>query len=782
MSVKNLRKEQIIAYKQMLLSRKILLILLIEILVFIFINHRLFSAVDEVTFSAQELFNANQNTGIVLENGVNRMETDGESIALRSPNFTLYPGSYDVKIQYNSNKDGRGNILESTGKVIFYNGDGSVGLQSDVTLLSDAKEVLETRIIVTAPVEMDDVFFVVLYDGVGVLDIGDVQIKEFLSYRIIKAIATILLFAFINFLIFLWSNNTKKSNKILARCVEICTITVIASLLLFVDYLFTGHDGHFHMERISTLAYEFGNGQFPVRITRDYAMNQYGYVNSLFYCDLFLYLPALLFRCGISLATSYKIYIVGINFLTTIIAYYSFRKITRNGTISMIGAGIYTLSFYRIISIYTRAALGEYTAMAFLPLIVAGMYLIYTQEKVKFQDWILLSLGMSGVILSHVLTTQMVVVFLVIFCVCCFRKTFHKMRIITLLKAVVITTLLTAWFVVPMLQSMGMEIAALHKGYTNIQAEGLYLAQIFSNPITLIKDGSATNSMVEMPLSIGQSLMIGLGVIVYCLFKSREWKIQKSNLVKGMGIMGALACLALIFTLHFFPWDTLDVLVGSELARILRAIQFPYRYLGFATILISCATVVALKLLYEYQREYCKVAVVLLIVFTLIFTSSYYGRYIANGATTSGVATTGNDIRLMNTEYRLTGITASIMETSDVIVSEDTLKVQSYQQIEGDTQISLYNSGDHKATLTIPIQNYDHYILRDISTGEKFEIYTGEHSCITTEIPANYGGTLVLTYEPPILWRMSEIISLLSLIGVGILGIYKVRQKVGVVE
>ena len=65
---------------------------------------------------------------------------------------------------------------------------------------------------------------------------------------------------------------------------------------------------------------------------------------------------------------------------TAIIAYYSFGKITASRKLGLLGAALYTLSCYRLVCTYIRASVGEYTAITFLPLVLVGLYNIYTTE------------------------------------------------------------------------------------------------------------------------------------------------------------------------------------------------------------------------------------------------------------------------------------------------------------------------------------------------------------------------------------------------------------------
>src|SRR5699024_5520562 len=101
---------------------------------------------------------------------------------------------------------------------------------------------------------------------------------------------------------------------------------VLASLPYCADFLYTGHDLRFHCYRIWAAAQALADGQFPVRMFTD-GFHGYGAATPLYYCDLFLYIPALLYNAFLPLQTCYQIYVLLVNTATMLLAYYSFARI-----------------------------------------------------------------------------------------------------------------------------------------------------------------------------------------------------------------------------------------------------------------------------------------------------------------------------------------------------------------------------------------------------------------------------------------------------------------------
>ena len=185
-------------------------------------------------------------------------------------------------------------------------------------------------------------------------------------------------------------------------------LVVGCSIPLAVDYLFlNSHDLYFHLMRIEGIRAGLENGMFPVRIQPGW-LNGHGYAASVFYGDFFLYVPALLRYFGVSVQAAYKCYVVMIHMLTVGISYYSFSRMSRP-RIGLVCTVLYSLNIYRLTCIYTRAAVGEYTAMTFMPLVLYGLWLLYTmpEDSKRHRDsWIPITAGCTGIFLSHMISTE----------------------------------------------------------------------------------------------------------------------------------------------------------------------------------------------------------------------------------------------------------------------------------------------------------------------------------------------------------------------------------------
>lgn len=124
---------------------------------------------------------------------------------------------------------------------------------------------------------------------------------------------------------------------------------------MFTNAQSLGHDLAFHMGRIVGLAEGIRLGQLPVKIQQGWC-NGYGYPTSVFYGDLLLYIPAVLYLLKIPIVYAYKTYVLLINAGTILISYYCYKRISKDKYIALGGAALYCLSMNRVSNVVLRAA------------------------------------------------------------------------------------------------------------------------------------------------------------------------------------------------------------------------------------------------------------------------------------------------------------------------------------------------------------------------------------------------------------------------------------------
>lgn len=349
------------------------------------------------------------------------------------------------------------------------------------------------------------------------------------------------------------------------QLVIIVSFALLSFLSLYIVYVQNGHiligdDYHFHQNRIEGLALSIKNGIFFPKISY-FFIGGYGYASSLFYPDFYLYLPAFLRLAGLSLASSYIIFAVVINFGTFLLTYFSGRWMQLSKSKSYLFSLLYTLSIYRLQDLLNRQAIGELLAMSFFPVVLASIYLL---RKGQYSKWPLLTFAMTAIGLAHFISLEIISLFIAGYILLNAKQFFQKQPLFALVKATVLTLLLLAFYLIPVMEQM------LHTTF-----------QVTANPLVLISERSYSlwelfansfkNSVFHASsANIGIILLLGLLVYTSCSFK-------KITQTKDLLI---LALLFLFMTTNIFPWQLFN-------HTPLNTIQFPWRLLSLVTLLAS---------------------------------------------------------------------------------------------------------------------------------------------------------------------------------------------------
>ncbi len=359
------------------------------------------------------------------------------------------------------------------------------------------------------------------------------------------------------------------------------------------DFLGIEHDTFFHLSRITGLAKSISEGDFLPSIYA-YKNNGFGYASPLFYCDIFIYIPAILYLLGLSLASSYKVLI----FLFTFFACFSIEdlihRITQDEKAVLIGALAYTFSNYHITDVYVRGAIGEVSAMIFLPILLSAIYEILYKKKTS--KWYLLTISLSGLIFSHNLTFVFGLVLLIIFFF--IRIKYVKKDIfISLFKGSFLAFLLTLWFTLPMLEQTSYQEMYLHYygSSSSLEYYTMPLWKYFANT-TIFGYGENTQPY-ESSMLVNVGWFLTFTPILYAFFK------KKKKIIKHTCILGYIF---LILPNNLIPWKYLSVV---------RIIQFPWRLQILAMILL---TVVSASIISSIPIQFKKVVTALCSLFLLV--------------------------------------------------------------------------------------------------------------------------------------------------------------------
>ena len=81
-------------------------------------------------------------------------------------------------------------------------------------------------------------------------------------------------------------------------------------------------------------------------------------------------------------------------------------------------------------------------------------------------------------------------------------------------------------------------------------------------------------------------------------------------------------------------------------------------------------------------------------------------------------------------------------------------------------ELSCANLSDQEQILELPMTYYRGYVAEDSQTGGDILISSGDNGRIRLTLAGNYTGTIQVKFKEPVAWRISEVISLFSVVGV----------------
>ncbi|OON98795.1 MAG: hypothetical protein ATN35_03645 [Epulopiscium sp. Nele67-Bin004] len=525
-----------------------------------------------------------------------------------------------------------------------------------------------------------------------------------------------------------------------------CVVLLVAMFPLFRSGVPAGHDFWYHMGRITSIAEGLKDGQFPVKIA-DNLLNGYGYGSSLFYPDLFLYIPAILNIIGFSLETSFEIYlalcIISLFFTT----YLCSKLITKDSTISLGVASLCVLAQYNICNVYVRNALGEIQATVFIPLVIYGFYnFIYE----KFDKKHFLIIGFIGISYCHTISVLLATLVGAVWILMNLKKVLTREKIIGMLQCIVIVFLATAGFYLMLFEQ---------------QLSGDFK---YSTPWTFV----ANRAVALKDLFDLAYYSIGISTIALFLFACLIYMLMKpkNEIMTHIGILGMGTWLAIS---KLFPWKLFN-------RTIVNNIQFPWRLSPYATVFMVLFIGLILKRLIK-SNKLKQLLVVGMIGISFLNVACVN---ISNGVNTD--ANTGITFRALQDDYienyfvnnlsMLGGgrewLPATSVSYTSEFLESDRLITDSYGQSIGYTRdgikITTAYMEDWEGTLDIPLIYYKGYSATLLTQFGEIPLEVGQNPedgtmqiYLTDDLPS---GQIFITYSGTVTQKVAGTISTFTIL------------------
>ncbi len=699
-----------------------------------------------------------------LESGTDGFYIDSSSEEKKgfvgTPEIELGPGVYEIRISYRSEGGRQKYILDAQNAdfKLFqgnYHKELPAGKESYTTLIWNGKNLHNFR------VECD-------YSGEGYILLSGIRIEERRSWVPPLGLACLFLFGVFDFF-FLFRRErlerflTERNRLIWGGCLF---IVLFSSLPLFSGLLFYGHDLEFHLLRIEGVKEGLLSHQFPVRIQPNW-MNGFGYGVSVFYGDFLLYVPAVLRLFGIGVQGAYKSYVFLINVLTTLIGFYSFRMFAKDDRIGLAGSFLFTGSVYRLNCIYVRAAVGEYTAMAFMPLYFYGIYAMLFRRKEKKRAWVCAALGFSGIFCSHMITSEIIVFITVIAAAVYYKRLMNREIWADIAKCALLIFGCTAWFLVPFLDLARDSYVFNMEGVkSTIQTWGTTWSQLL-NPFPFGRGEALAYTMVERPgISSQFSYAVGMGFTAAVFYYFTVFAVPGGDRTslqrrKCRHLLCWGFALAAASTTGF-PWNTIQEKAG-DLGFLISNIQFPWRLLGAVSLFLAFFCCALMEVAGEQEKR--KAGQVLpIILFCALLSSGYFLADRINDNKTLYMQNQDDldSFHVMGGEYipakaYMAGTWGNDISTSENVLTENTER--KYNAF----RVTCRTLDSDMAYIDFPLLYYRGY--EAVYGGkDRDRAAANESGRVRVSLPAGYAGTVEVRYHAPGHWRMAEGVSALCII------------------
>ena len=515
-----------------------------------------------------------------------------------------------------------------------------------------------------------------------------------------------------------------------------------------------GQDMFFHLTRIKGIAESLHAGYFPVR-DQLYWLHNYGYGVGFYYPDVFLYFPALMVLLGFDLLTAYKLFLVLCSFFAIASAWFAAGRIAKNRTAAFAAAIFMAFAAYRLSNLYYRGTVGETQAAVFFPLIILGLYEIFYG---KTERWPYFAFGFLGLLCCHVISLTMAAVLTLLFLLTQLKKLFTEPRIIRALIFSVLTVLgIGAFFWMPMLEQTftnpGLRVNNLLAGAADFNLTN------YSFPIQNLFSRFRNWDFAFQ----ADSIYPGWGLLLVPLLGIAAGK-RRDRTVKAADFMLVFSLLLLWMCSRAFPWT------WKIFLPFVTRIQFAYRLLLPATVLLSLSGGIYFASVFRDRRPFLLLTV--LALFCFFSTAFPVLQETVRNLTVEKNMFVMQDSRISGGEYMPEGLESDFPDKNadTVFISENDpgLKIKSHDRKKLTFRFSFKLPEDSgEVRFSVPLIYYTGYrgsLTAEDGTELKAEIGKDGRGLVSLSNQGLSRGSVYVHYEKTAVQRISEGISLLSIL------------------
>lgn len=389
--------------------------------------------------------------------------------------------------------------------------------------------------------------------------------------------------------------NQVKINKWI-HYLTLIIIGIVLSIGLKEIQIRETHDGFFHFLRILGTYDTLSLGIFPPLVIPNYC-NNLGYAMNLFYPPLVTYLPLLINMFTKSYMLTLKVFGAICIILSGITMYQCAYQITKNRCIAFLTGLFYMIAPYKLANVYKRYAIGEFTAMVFMPLVFLGLYNLFNEDGKKHYY---IAIGSIGLMLSHTITTVYTSIFCILYILFYIKKLKNKEVLRKCIINVIFILLVSSLFWFPMLE------ASNSAEYTIMNDEIIKTNGEFASKNTI----SFYQLFINKQEENGTIFLLGIPTIFAIILTPFVFKKIKLEYKEIYLIFILFSFISLLMVSKFFPW----IIMPNLLCKL----QYPWRMIGFFVFFISLVCGINLYTLIKNIVKKDHLKAIIILIFAII--------------------------------------------------------------------------------------------------------------------------------------------------------------------
>ncbi len=262
---------------------------------------------------------------------------------------------------------------------------------------------------------------------------------------------------------------------------------------------------------------------------------------------------------------------------------------------------------------------------------------------------------------------------------------------------------------------------------------------------------------------MGMGIFFLLALAVFLYVTVCHYRICKDQpLFQTACICTGLGCVFLYMSTCYFPWDTI-VSWGETASDIVRPLQYPWRMLEIATALLCVSACFAFSVLFRVmEKNTAYVVFAVALVLSAVNISWYFYDFCFGGEPYRVYETYEiNSMQMYSYEYLPDGTKPELI-VDNALLQKGIDRMEGYEK-QGTTIRCSVTAGNREGYIDFPLNYYKHYSCKRPDTGENLFVSAGYNNMVRVTFPADFDGDVVVSFEEPWYWRLSECISFLCM-------------------